>query len=439
MAAQEWEGEFDPMADPDERAHLLSVLDSFRSYRRLAHFNGTHVRRQAFYSLPQEHWTLLSKPPFSVLDSLSHLDDLIDGNAELAEAIFTAGFKALIAPTIDSEWVASIVPLKHTRNEYQVFSTVMDHLNVQTSQADMDKARSCINQFYREWTAAGAAERTKCFSPIISALNKEFTTRSHTSPNLTKSDLKVLTPGAGLGRLLLDICLEGYTCEGNEISYHELLASSMILNHTSHAAQFTLAPFALHGSNHLSRADQFRTFAVPDIHPETALAGSRAPVPAHTRMSMSTGDFCVLYGAREHAGAFDALATVFFIDTAPNLIRYVDAVRNCLKPGGVWINLGPLLWHHAARGPGGLDDGGDESGGGGGGSGGDAGSAGGDRGIGDPGSVELTHDEVVALVEHLGFVVETNDVGGIETGYMSNPASMLLNTYKPAFWVARRK
>jgi carnosine N-methyltransferase len=434
MVAQEWEGDFDPMADADERAHLLSVLDSFRSYRRLAHFNGTHVRRQAFYSLPQEHWTLLSKPPFSILDSLSYLDDLIDGNAELAEAIFTAGFKALIAPTIDSEWVASIVPLKHAHNEYQVFSTVMDHLNVQTSQADMDKARSCINQFYREWSAAGAAERNQCFTPILSTLDAEHTSRLTSTPTLPKSSLKVLAPGAGLGRLLLDLSLAGYTVEGNEISYHELLASSFILNHSTSAGQFTLAPFALHGSNHLSRTDQFRTFAVPDIHPATALAASTDP-DAHARLSMATGDFCVLYGASEQKGAFDVLATVFFIDTAPNLIRYIEAARNCLKPGGVWVNLGPLLWHHAARGPAGQDG---DGGGGGGGAGGGGGGGGGDRGIGDPGSVELTYEEVVALVQHMGFVMEKSEVGAIETGYMSNPASMLLNTYKPAFWVARR-
>jgi carnosine N-methyltransferase len=44
----------------------------------------------------------------------------------------------------------------------------------------------------------------------------------------------------------------------------------------------------------------------------------------------------------------------------------------------------------------------------------------------------------VALVQHMGFVMEKSEVGAIETGYMSNPASMLLNTYKPAFWVVRR-
>jgi hypothetical protein len=30
MTEQEWEGEFDPMADPEEQKHILSVLDSFR-------------------------------------------------------------------------------------------------------------------------------------------------------------------------------------------------------------------------------------------------------------------------------------------------------------------------------------------------------------------------------------------------------------------------
>jgi hypothetical protein len=30
MADGEWAGDFNPMSDPDEQKHLLSVLDSFR-------------------------------------------------------------------------------------------------------------------------------------------------------------------------------------------------------------------------------------------------------------------------------------------------------------------------------------------------------------------------------------------------------------------------
>ncbi|KAF2621723.1 methyltransferase [Macroventuria anomochaeta] len=430
METREWEGDFDPLSDPDEKRHLLSVLDSFRSYRRLAHFNGTHVRRQAFYSLPQDHWMMLSKPPFSLLDSLNKLDDLIDSNAELAEAIFMAGFKGFIAPTIDSDWVASIVPEKYARDEYQIYSIVMDHLNVQTTQNDMDKARSCINQFYRDWSAEGNVEREKCFDPVLRALSAEYASRLKYTPELDRSDLKVLVPGAGLGRSVFNICQAGFSVEGNEISYHELMASSLILNHTQKAGQFSIAPFALSCSNHLSRADQFQTFAVPDIHPGTALATEQgSKVPAHERMSMSTGDFCVLYSSPDYKDTFDAVAAVFFIDTAPNVIRYIEAVRNCLKPGGLWANLGPLLWHQAPREPNNdaESDGKYKH------------THGHDAGIGDPGSVELTNDEVLALVQHLGFEIEKQESGAQETGYISNPRSMLQNTYRPVFWVARKK
>lgn len=399
-----------------------------RSYRRLAHFNGTHVRRQAFYSLPQEHWTLLSQPPFSILDSFSKLDDLIDGNAELAEAIFKAGFQAFLAPTLDSEWVASIVPEKYARDEYEIYSIIMDHMAVRTSKNDMEKARSCISQFYREWSAEGQIERSKCFDPVITALQTEFNLRKEDSPDLDRSVMHVLVPGAGQGRLVFDICRAGFSVEGNEISYHELMASALVLNHTQKAGQFQIAPFALSCSNHISRSDQFQTVRMPDVHPSSELSiANGSNVPASERMGMATGDFCVVYSQAEYKGVFDTVATVFFIDTAPNIIRYIEAVRNCLKLGGLWINLGPLLWHH---GPHKDDDNNEEkekknfdvS----------------DAGIGDPGSVELTHEEVVALVEHLGFTLEKQEFGTFETGYMTNPRSMLQSTYRPVFWVARK-
>lgn len=306
---------------------------------------------------------------------------------------------------------------------------------MKTSQTDMDKARSCINQFYREWSAEGAVERNICFDPIIYALGSEYATGKFESKDTSPIDfsqLKVLVPGAGLGRLVFNLCYGGFTVEGNEISYHELMASSLILNHTQRAGQFTIAPFALNGSNHRRREDQFQTFKIPDVHPAAALAkpNDTSSVPPHDRMSMSTGDFCVLYSQAEYRETFDAVATVFFIDTAPNIIRYIEAVKNCLKKGGVWINIGPLLWHHASRKE--NDDEGSEKN--------DTHKhSHGDAGIGDPGSVELTDGEVVALVEHLGFSIERHDVDVGETGYISNPKSMLQSTYRPSMWIARKK
>ncbi|KAF2815645.1 methyltransferas-like protein [Mytilinidion resinicola] len=430
-AAGEWHGEYDPLEDPEEQRHILSILDSFRSYRRLAHHHGTHTRRQAFYALPSAHWTLLAAPPFNILSSLDQLDTLVDANADLADAIFITGFRAFVGPHLPPSLVASVIESKRLdpSDDLAICSALLDELDAKATPTDCDKARSCINQFYRDWSAAGSVERDACFSPVISALVAEFT---NNKPDL--NDVQVLVPGAGLARLVFDLVRAGFTVEGNEISYHELMASSLVLNHTTRAGEYTIAPFALGGSNHHSRADQFQTFAVPDVLPRAVLAdaGSGSRVHASERMSMCSGDFCVLYGPGEDGqggeqGRFDAVATVFFVDTAPNVVRYVEAVRHCLREGGVWVNLGPLLWHHVAKGPAESREGG-------------AGvrERDMDRGVAEPGAVELTDEEMVKLVECFGFKVERQETGMVESGYMQNPRSMLVNTYRPSFWVARK-
>jgi len=42
--------------------------------------------------------------------------------------------------------------------------------------------------------------------------------------------VKVLTPGAGLGRLSFEIAKKGYHCQGNEFSYFMLIPSNFFLN-----------------------------------------------------------------------------------------------------------------------------------------------------------------------------------------------------------------
>jgi hypothetical protein len=58
-------------------------------------------------------------------------------------------------------------------------------------------------------------------------------------------------------------------------------------------------------------------------------------------------------------------------------------------------------------------------------------------GIADPGSVELTDDEVIALVEHYGFKIESRE-SGLKAGYIQDEESMLQNTYQASHWVARK-
>jgi len=315
----------------------------------------------------------------------------------------------------------------------------------------MDKARSTIRQFYRDWSAEGQGERHASYAPILSALQDHLPE----VPVPGCHEHSVLVPGAGLGRLVLDICAAGYTVEGNEISYHQLLASNYILNCTRSAGQHRLYPWALSFSNHLTRAAQLQAVSVPDVHPgthlETASEDTRSEVHCSERMSMTAGDFCELYRETEYQAAFDAVATCFFIDTAPNVVNYIQTIAHCLKPGGLWINLGPLLWHfesaptpaerderrHAVQSPGHP-----------------AGASGDSRpttleggdlslareGIGEPGSFELSGEEVISLVQRFGFdIIDSKQAPAGPTGYIQDPKSILQNVYLPSFWVAKKR
>jgi carnosine N-methyltransferase len=160
--------------------------------------------------------------------------------------------------------------------------------------------------------------------------------------------MRVLIPGAGLGRLVFELCCEGFNAEGNEISFHQLLASSYILNHCPEKDEHSLYPWIHSFSNHKSRSDHLKSVQIPDVHPGTLLGS----IESAGEMSMSASDFLLLYSNEEHQETFDAVATVFFLDTAPNIIRYIKAIHNCLRTGGLLINVGPLLWHFESNAPG---------------------------------------------------------------------------------------
>jgi carnosine N-methyltransferase len=206
---------------------------------------------------------------------------------------------------------------------------------------DLEKARSTLRQLFRDWSEEGRQEREACYEPIFKALRKEA---------LVKVDqkLQVLVPGAGLGRLVFELCCAGFDSEGNEISHHQLLASAYILNSCSKAHMHTLYPWIHSFSNHQNRASHLRSVQIPDINPAQVLGD----IKDGGQMSMSASDFLLLYDSEEQKNRFDAVATVFFLDTAPNVIRYLEVIRNCLKPGGVLVNTGPLLWHFENNAPG---------------------------------------------------------------------------------------
>ena len=88
----------------------------------------------------------------------------------------------------------------------------------------MDKVKSMLTHLYRDWSEEGKEERITCYTPLLQELERLY-------PQIERRNtIKVLIPGAGLGRLAYEIALRGFQSEGNEFSYFMLFTSFFILN-----------------------------------------------------------------------------------------------------------------------------------------------------------------------------------------------------------------
>jgi carnosine N-methyltransferase len=343
------------------------------------------------------------------------IGDAIDVNAELASAI-----------------------VSHTLRTYKTSDHCSSNLEEDdwrgsATGSDLEIARSTIRQFYRDWSAEGAEERNASHKPVLRDLAVEFSSLAD------KSRVRVLVPGAGLCRLAFNIAAAGFTVEANEISYHQLLASHFILHHAKSSPVMDLYPWALSFSNNLERHHQLEKVVLPDVHPAKTLSGIscveelsplRTLQPEQSRFTINATEFSALPNSPNHRNAFDAVTTVFFLDTAPNLLRYIETVHRCLKTGGIWINVGPLLWNCFENGPAGRREGDwDDD---------EACKARRPQVQEEHGKLEFSEDEVLMLLEHCGFRVEKHEERAGEAGYIRNRRNMLQNIYRLSHWIARK-
>ena len=63
------------------------------------------------------------------------------------------------------------------------------------------------------------------------------------------------------------------------------------------------------------------------------------------RLVIHLGDFINIYSSEEYKGSYNAVITCFFIDTSQHILQYILIIRHILRPGGIWVNLGPLHYH----------------------------------------------------------------------------------------------
>ncbi|GAA5928057.1 uncharacterized protein JCM15063_006071 [Sporobolomyces koalae] len=234
-----------------------------------------------------------------------------------------------------------------------------------------------LKHFVRDWSEAGRSEREALFPPILEALNREFP-----APE-TK---RVLVPGCGLGRLAYEISVSGFRTVANDFSHFMSLGTDLVFYRTHTENQHRVYPY-VHSFSHQRTADNLlRSVTFPDVVPRKDV-----------KLEFEQGDFLTLFTQDE---SFDAIVTLFFIDTASNLLDYFETIWRLLKPNGIWINEGPLLYY------------------------------------GNPG-MELPLEEVIRAAEKIGFKLEQRRTLN-RVNYTADELGMYTFSYDCEFWIARK-
>ncbi|KAH7883121.1 N2227-like protein-domain-containing protein [Phlebopus sp. FC_14] len=398
----------------EEQVHFSNVVTTFKQYAQYS-LAANNRRRKDIYTLPQDDRVLLDDIGYkqklqevdkAILANADFLDKIVKNPEIFGHDVSGGDGKYEDQPQLIASHDA---PLSrgdaHSHNHTHHGHT---HAHTTTSQQsrrrgkynptdfDMDKLRSTLKQFVRDWSEDGKGERDLCYKPMMQALQEHFEGRD-------RRTIRVLVPGAGLGRLAYDVAKLGFTCQGNEFSHYMLLSSYLILNKTESIGEHTIYPYIHSFSNVPSRKAMLRPVNIPDVLP--------SDLPPDSNFSWVAGDFEEIYGAVEtdedepQGGQWDAVMTCFFIDTAKNIVNYLRILHRILAPGGIWVNLGPLLWHF-------------------------------ENNATNDTSIELDLEEVKELARKVGFTL--SDEKTIETTYTNNDQSLLGYFYQAAFWKATK-
>lgn len=122
-------------------------------------------------------------------------------------------------------------------------------------------------------------------------------------------------------------------------------------------------------------------------------------------MNMIAGDFVQVYSGRDQEEEWDAVCTCFFIDCANNILEFIEIIFKVLRNGGIWINLGPLLYHFSD--------------------------------IASEPSIEPCYEDLREIIQKVGFKIVKEDLN-VKTKYSQDEKCMQQIEYNSVFFVCKK-
>lgn len=313
----------DVFDDVEESAHFESVCSAYRQYANFA-MREWSSREYRLKALPDSQQKVLP------------------AGLRFGTAAYSKRHKDFKDAVIRNQFCLDCI-LRHVG---QPHSQQQQSSSANITDEQISKVSSVLKSLTRDWSAYGEKERNAAYGPIKESLKKYLPLPEGQQPP------RIVVPGSGVGRLAFELAAMGYAVQGNEFSMYMLLASDFILNNGggifSSQRPLHLCPWLLESRNVHTSTDPTSTIQIPDVDPAAILMPSPddnegLSSPTAPEFSMAAGDFATIYDGEPEQ--WDCVASCFFLDACPNIVETLQVVYKMLRPGGLLVNLGPLLYH----------------------------------------------------------------------------------------------
>ena len=258
-------------------------------------------------------------------------------------------------------------------------------------------ASNLLLHLARDWSAEGSAAREAAYGPVLQEVARWSGGGGGDGGGGGGGGLagggSVLLPGCGLCRLGYELARRGWRrVDCNDVSPLMASVALTVLNGAGGRGTFALFP-SLPGDARNRAASRHGQVLVPDVRPAATRSGggdgggesgseggsdgsggggggtaasASAAGDGATAGTAAGGTDAMRFllgglgavprppgvpdggGARD-GGGYDAVVTSFFLDAAPCVVDAMARVARLLRPGGLWVNVGPLKYSACAQ------------------------------------------------------------------------------------------
>lgn len=213
---------------------------------------------------------------------------------------------------------------------------LMQHKASKTTSSSNYRVVESMGHFIRDWVDSDET------SPLLEYVKKQL---DSLIPPDQVSKTCIVVPGSGLGRIAHEISTHKEYGSVHAVEFSGLMHccnNYVYQKSSSNSHQFQ--PYVNSTSNFLTTEAEFRKVSIP--------AGIDKPANLHLHLD----DFCAFEIPNSKDYENVVVVSVFFIDTAENILDYFDKINQLCAPSrhsstknGYWINVGPLKYGSAAQ------------------------------------------------------------------------------------------